>query len=133
MKSKMKSKNWKRIQSTSKSGTQLAALFAAVMLVAPAAGAPAPVPESPLALVPADAPVVIQVRGVEGAKKRLFGMVKNAVPDLAQAAQKKLDEVLKDSLRGRQFRGLAEDGPVFVVLTQFPKPKRQEPPALAVI
>jgi hypothetical protein len=85
-----------------------------------------------LAQVPADAPLVVAVRGFERTKERLVKLVSNAAPDHAAMIQAKLDEALKEGLDGRQLKGLAKDGPLFVVFTELPKPGEAEP-AVAVI
>jgi hypothetical protein len=87
---------------------------------------------SALARVPADAPIVIQVRGFDRTKDRLVAMVKNAVPDLAETVQSKLDEGLKEGLMGRELKGLVKDGSIFLAITEMPKPGEGEP-AMALI
>ena len=46
--------------------------------------------EEPLAQVPADAPIVIQIHGVQRTKERLLTMIKNALPELGTRMQAKV-------------------------------------------
>jgi hypothetical protein len=87
---------------------------------------------SALARVPADAPIVVQVRGFERTKDRLVTLVKNAVPDQAAKIQARIEEGLKEGLMGRELKGLVKDGSIFIAFTEMPKPGDDEP-ALAVI
>lgn len=73
-----------------------------------------------LAQVPADAPLVLYVRGVERTKDRLLAMAKNALPDLGPKIQDLVEEKFKDLLMGRQLKGLAKDGPLFLVTVKMP-------------
>jgi hypothetical protein len=83
---------------------------------------PAAAQESPLAQIPAKAPLVIGVRGVKRAMDRLVAMVKSAVPNHAKAFQTLVDDLLKKGLGGaRQLQGLKDDGPIFLVLATLPK------------
>ncbi len=85
--------------------------------------APALAQESPLAVVPAGSPVVIQVRGVERTKDRLVGMIIRAMkPQEGIIVGPMIDKAIKDGLDGREFKGLAKEGPAFAVLTALPKP-----------
>jgi hypothetical protein len=85
-----------------------------------------------LAEVPANAPIVFHVRGVERTKDRLLAMIQNAVPDLAPMVKTKVDEAMKEGLEGRQLKGLPKDGSVFVVFPEMPK-AGQEMPSMAII
>lgn len=85
---------------------------------------PAAAEESPLAQVPAQAPIVVHVRGAERLKSRLFELLKNALPnDVAQSAKTKIDELLKEGFNGRELRGLPANGSIFVVFPQLPIPE----------
>jgi hypothetical protein len=88
-------------------------------------------PGAALAQVPAKAPVVLHVRGFERTKDRLATLVKNAVPDFAPVVQGKLEDGLKKALNERELKGLAKDGPIFLILTEMPS--GQETPSGAVI
>lgn len=111
----------------------------AVMLVlatarlVPAAPVPVQVDTTALALVPADAPIVVYIHGFERTKGRLFTMLKNALPDLAPKVQDKLEEALKDALDGRQIKGVAKDKPIFLVLPEIPKPGQGIPKLAKII
>src|SRR5439155_12101467 len=78
----------------------------------PSAAAPAPVgaSESPLAIVPAQAPIVVHLRGVERTRDRLAKLLKDALPDLGPAAADRVDELLKTGLEGRKLQGLDPAG-----------------------
>src|SRR5262249_9553462 len=112
-------------------GTMGAAL--AALLLGTAAARPAPVPGAPAGLdqVPATAPLVLHLRGVEGTKDRLLALLKNALPDVYPMVQAKVDEWFKDGIDGRKLNGLPKDGPIFVAFTELPKPG--EEPKVAVI
>ena len=89
--------------------------------------------ESGLAQVPASAPIVVHVRGIERTKDRLIAMIKNAVPDFAPLVQAKVDEGFKEALEGRELKGLPKDGAVFFALTEMPEPMPESPPPMAAI
>jgi hypothetical protein len=95
---------------------------ALVLLAAPLslAAGPADNAESPLAQVPAKAPIVIQVRGYEQTKDRLVAMIKEALPDLAGKIEGKINEQITKGLEGRSLKGLAENGPMFIIFSDFP-------------
>src|SRR5687768_7344087 len=95
--------------------TGLAAVCAGWVLAAAAQA------QSPLAQVPAQAPVVIQARGLES-KDRLLTMIQTAVPDLAPRAKAEIEKAIKKGLDERELKGLAKDGPVFLVLLELPNP-----------
>src|SRR5262245_22163481 len=72
---------------------------AAVTVVALSSAAAAPVPAGTeaagLAAVPAQAPIVIHLRGVERTKDRLTKMLNAAIPDLGPVAAAQLDQLLQ--------------------------------------
>ena len=114
--------------------TRLAA--ALLVLLASARLAPAaPAPDganSALALVPATAPIVIYVRGVEATKDRLIATIKKSLPEHADLVEGYLNKTWTDGTPdGRKLRGLAKKGPVFAVFTEMPKPPDE--PKLAVV
>ncbi len=86
-----------------------------------AAGGPAEATGSPLAEVPAKAPIVIQVRGVEQNKDRLIAMIKEALPDLAGKVEEKINEHFTKGLEGRSLKAVVKNGPLFIVFSDFPK------------
>jgi hypothetical protein len=77
--------------------------------------------ESPLAQVPADSAIVLQIHGIDRSKDRLIAMIKTAVPDLAPMVEALIEQGLKEGMQGRQVKGLAKDGPHFLVFTEVPK------------
>src|SRR5262249_43609265 len=87
---------------------------------------------NPLAVVPATAPIVIQIKGFEHTKDRLITMVKNAIPDLAKQSEAAINDGIKKALEGRELQGMEKEGPVFVVFTEVPKPD-VNPPKIAVL
>jgi hypothetical protein len=95
--------------------------------------APAPAQESPLAQLPADSSVVIQIHGVERTKNRLVAFLKNALPDLAPMVETQIDQALKDGIDGRHFNGLNKDGPHFLIVTELPTGPVKEPKAAIVL
>ncbi len=110
--------------------TAAAAVFALAVAAPPARTAPAN--DSPLAQVPADAPVVIHLNGLESIRDHVVAFLKNAVPDQAPLVEKQSENFLKNGFQGRKLKGLAKDGPIFVVLTEMPKPG-DNPPKMAII
>src|SRR5262245_32307146 len=113
-------------------------LAASVLAVAlGSAGAlAAPVPAGPgetgLAVVPAQAPIVIHVRGVERTKDRLAKVLSVALPDFGPIAVAQLDAMLKNGIEGRKLQGVVNEGPVFLALLELPAPG-VDVPASAVI
>ncbi len=100
-------------------------LLAAVCLTAPARvvwSAPAPAERSGLEQVPATAPLVVHLRGVQGTRDRFVAMMEKALPDVLKKFQTEMDDLLKEGRGGRKIRGLVKDGPHFFVLTELPKP-----------
>jgi hypothetical protein len=109
-----------------------AAALLILLAAAPAApAAPRPPDKSALRAVPASAPLVIHVRGVEGTKERLVALIKSALPEVAPQAEAGLDE-LKNGIEGRKLRGLPKDGPVFLAFTEVPRPGDNPAKAAAV-
>jgi len=93
---------------------------------------PIPAEKSSLSWIPADAPLVIHLNGVESLRDHVVAFLKNAVPDRAEMVQEQSEKMLKEGIAGRKLRGLAKDGPIFVVFTEMPKPG-DNPPHLAII
>src|SRR4051812_17455195 len=108
--------------------------FATVVVAALVGGhaAGAPVPSAAvadvLATVPASAPIVIHVRGVERTKERLTAFLNAAVPDFGPIAAAQLDNLFKSGFEGRKLEGLVKEGPVFVAVLELPTPGGSEPP-----
>jgi hypothetical protein len=106
-------------------------LFA--LLVAMSLTTAAPAEEAPLAQVPADSPLVIQIHGVTRTKERLLTMMKNALPELAARMQARFDERLNEELQGRKLQGLAPAGPDFIVITALPESFAKTPSLIAYL
>ncbi len=77
--------------------------------------------ESPLAQLPADSAIVLQIHGIDRSKDRLIAMIKTAVPDLVPKVEALIEQGLKEWMQDRQIKGLAKDGPHFQVFTEVPK------------
>jgi hypothetical protein len=101
----------------------LGAVWFALVLAVPAAAAD----ESPLAQIPAKAPIVISLHGIERTKQRVLTMVKNALPDLAPAVQAQVDKAWKQAFEGRQLKGVKDDDPVFLFFPNMPNTKAEVP------
>jgi hypothetical protein len=113
-------------------------LLAAIGLILPANlvwSAPLPAGRSGLDQIPATAPLVFHLRGVQGTRDRLVAMMENALPDVLKKFQTQMDESLKEGFDGRKIRGLRKDGPLFLIFTELPKAGAAfpDPPPLAVI
>jgi hypothetical protein len=104
----------------------LAALALVVGSARPIAAGPAEDAASPLAQVPAKAPIVIHIRGVEQTKDRLIAMIKEALPDLGGKAEEKINSHIKELLEGRSLKGMAKNGPAFFVFNELPKNNEDE-------
>src|SRR5262249_32174031 len=98
----------------------LAALAFLILQPAPAAG-PAEQVCSGLCQVPAKAPIVIQLRGIEQTKERLIAMVKEALPDLGGQAEEKINEAFNKVLEGRSLKGVVKNAPSFCIFSDFPE------------
>jgi hypothetical protein len=86
---------------------------------APAWAAPAPNETSSLGWVPAKAPLVVHLNGVQTLRDHVVAFVKNAVPDQAGMVQQQIDGLLKNGFQGRKLAGLAKNGPIYVVVTDL--------------
>ncbi|HEX4592368.1 MAG TPA: hypothetical protein VH120_20730 [Gemmataceae bacterium] len=105
-----------------------------VLTVSPVLAAPvpatAPANAAVLAVVPAQAPIVLQVRGVERTKERLTAFLNAAVPDFGPVAAAQIDQLLKNGFEGRKLEGLAKDGPIFVAVLELPTGGAEPPVAV---
>jgi hypothetical protein len=105
----------------------LASVFAGWVLAASAQAQ-----ANPLAQIPDQAPIVIQVRGLES-KDRLLAMVQTAVPDLGPKVKFELEKAIQKGLADRELKGLAKDGPVFFAFLEMPHPLQDGLPRMALI
>ena len=100
------------------------------------AAAPVPAGSDPvtsaLALVPAQAPIVVHVRGVERTKDRLAAFLKAAVPDFGPIAVAQIEGMLNSGFEGRKLAGLEKDGPIFLAVLEMPIAGGPEPPYAVV-
>jgi hypothetical protein len=118
-----------------KSARLFAAALALGFLAAAIGRAQPPTSESSanaLALVPANAPIVIQLRGRDRSLDRLKTFIKTAVPDFSQLIVGQLESGMTQALEGRELKGLAKDGPIFLVFTEMPT-AGTETPEMAVL
>jgi len=106
----------------------LAALLG--LMAGPGAAPCAPVPgaKSALAQVPASAPMVVHLRGVEEVKNRLVALVGNGVPEFSLPLAFGLNGVFQNGADGRKLRGLVKDGPIFLGLLELTKPPDEPRP-----
>lgn len=97
-----------------------------VGLLALVVALPVQAEETSLARVPANAPIVVHLRGLERTKERIGTLIKNMLPDLGPLvvgqAMAQLDEAIRDKLNGKELKGLSDDGSIFLVFTELPKP-----------
>jgi hypothetical protein len=93
-----------------------------LLLVAPLTQA-APVPETQTALdqVPATAPLVFHLSGIERTKDRVLALMNNALPDQAPMVAEFLNKALKEGFDGRSLRGVPKDGHVFLAFLEMPR------------
>jgi hypothetical protein len=115
-------------------------LLAAVCLIVPENtlwSAPAQSARSGLEQVPATAPIVIHLRGVQGIHDNLLALMKQALPDLLKKYQTQIDDFFEKGpdnvLKGRKLRGLAKDGPILFAFLDLPKPGDSGEPKMAII
>ena len=110
---------------------------AAAVLVLTAAApsartAPVPTDKSPLAQVPATAPLVIHINGLETVRDHVVAFLKNTLPEQAEVVQKRSEDFFKNGVQGHKLKGLAKDGPIFLVFTEMPKPGAFPPKAALI-
>lgn len=113
----------------------LIAAFCLVPCATPAAPVPAGADPSTaaLAVVPAQAPIVVHLRGVDRTKERMAAFLKEAVPDVGPIAVAQIDQLLKSGFDGRKLVGLDKDGPIFLAILEMPNFAGGGEPPMAVI
>jgi hypothetical protein len=97
--------------------TRFRATAAALLLVAVAA--PARAQDASLDLVPAKAPIVVQLNGFEKARNRLGKFLGNALPDMAPKLAKQIDDAIKELAEGRDLKAITPDGKIYFVVTDL--------------
>jgi len=109
------------------------ALLALTLTATPVRPAPVPAPAAPRGLdqVPATAPLVLYVHGVERVKDRLLALLENALPEVQPLVKPFIEKAIDEGFDGRKLRGLAKDGPIFVAFLELPRPG--EEPKVAII
>jgi hypothetical protein len=109
-----------------------AALLALLAAASAMPAAPAIEENSPLAIVPASAPIVAYVRGVEATKDRLIVTIKKSLPEFGETVEALINKTWTDGTPdGRKLRGLVKNGPAFAVFTELPKAAGE--PKMAII
>ncbi len=88
--------------------------------------------EPALSLVPADSAIVVQIHGWERTIGRINALLKNAAPQYAPLISGQIESGLAQALNGRELKGLAKDGPVFVVFPEVPT-EGDEIPEMALV
>lgn len=82
--------------------------------------------------VPESAQIVIHLRGVKGVANRAMAFLKKALPEQADLAKTFVDNFLEEGYEGRKLAGLSNDGPIFVVFPEIPKPDGGHPKVLVL-
>src|SRR5579864_1477522 len=93
---------------------------------------PSSAQQSPLSMVPAKTPLLIQLHGWERSQERMKATIKAGLGEFAPVVTTGMENSLNGLLQGRELKGLAQDGPVFVVFTELPNPE-WEVPEMAVV
>jgi hypothetical protein len=106
--------------------------LALLVAVAPLAAAPLPAGKTALAQVPASAPMVVQLRGIEGTADRLIAYLKNALPEQALLIAP-LIKTFTEGVGERKLAGLAKDGPHLAAFLEMPKEGMEGLPKVAII
>ncbi len=102
-------------------------------LVSFAAAGSATAADSPLAIVPATAPVVIQVRGLDQTKNLLIATLSAAAPNEGPLLGVFLNNAVDNLPEGRKLQGLAKEGPVFITFTSIPTSGELDAAGLALV
>ncbi|HVS35133.1 MAG TPA: hypothetical protein VMS17_06090 [Gemmataceae bacterium] len=93
----------------------------AVLLLAASAPAAWAAPnDKSLSWVPATAPVVAHLNGLDALRSHVAAFLKNAVPGQGDALLAQYDSMMQNGVQGRKLRGLSKDGPIFFVVTDLP-------------
>jgi hypothetical protein len=112
---------------------RLTAVLTLAVVCGPSWAAPVPeIANSGLAFVPAQAPIVVHLRGVERTKERLTGVLNKAVPDFGPLGAGLLDTMFQTALEGRKLTGLVKDGQVFLAFLEMPA-ANVDIPAVALV
>jgi hypothetical protein len=95
--------------------TTMRCAFAAAGLLIALSG-PARAQDSSLGLVPAKAPIVVQLNGFEKARNRFGKFLGNALPDIAPKIVKQIDDAIKELAEGRDLKAIGKEGRIYVVI-----------------
>ena len=88
---------------------------------------PARAQQSPLSQVP-DSPIVVHMRGWEHTVDRVKATLKASLPDYGELITGQIDRAISDALNGRELKGLAKEGPMFIVFTEVPTSSEETSP-----
>ena len=94
--------------------------------------APVPAEQSPLAWVPATAPVVIHVNGLHNLRDHVVAFLRTAAPQDADMVQKFTGDFFDKGIEGHKIRGVPKNGVILVALMDLNK-INAEVPDVAVI
>jgi hypothetical protein len=87
--------------------------------------------ESPLKLVPAKTPIVVQLHGLDRAKERLTKMLQQAVPNEGKMIAGLLDFAIQGMLKERKTTAIKKDQPILVLVNDLST--LMELPEIAVV
>lgn len=89
--------------------------------------------DQPLAKVPANAPIVVQLNGLDNVKGRLGKMIGNALPDMAPLINQLIDGQLREMLNGRDLKGVNTKAPIFFVFASLDSLSNDQPDMLLLV
>ncbi|MBX7103209.1 MAG: hypothetical protein K1X57_03965 [Gemmataceae bacterium] len=96
-----------------------------------ASAAPAPLSaDSPLAAVPAQAPIVVHIRGVDRVKGRVKATMTAAAPDFGALAAGQVDAMFGQLFEGRKTDAIPANGSAFLAFLEVPGPGGDVPMAV---
>lgn len=86
--------------------------------------------DSPLVAVPADAPIVFHVKGVERVSGRVKALSAAAAPELGKVLEQRVDQIFRQVLGDRKITGVPADGPIFLATLTLPQGGSEPPMAV---
>ena len=78
-------------------------------------------------MIPEAAQIVVHLRGIKGVANRAMAFLEKALPEQAGLAKTFVDNFLEEGIGGRKLAGLNNDGPVFLLFPEIPKPEAGPP------
>lgn len=100
---------------------------------APAAPAPVGAADAPLSAVPAQAPIVVHLKGVDRVRGRVKATMTAALPDFGAIAAAQIDAMFGQLFEGRKTTALSPNGPVFLAFLEIPSPQNEGTQGMAII